>query len=357
MEYIGVDTTVLKKQTERPAKAPPSEEGPGFFQCLLGVSITIEDRDGFKAKYDAALTDIFRSNRVRRRKKCYKAAHLVKQTGEKAPAIIEGILKELDRLISRIDIYIAYYGQEFISIYGKAQGERLEPVTFIDRVQNAFPHVCAWKYLTRVLGSVNGSFELDHFEGRSTPAWRELSNSASSIKIFYSGGECNALISVPDLLLKYVGTFHRFTVTGPSLVETITSRLPTFKDRVYYHNLGARGEDLNHTAPDYPFDMDTSNFLKHPIYFLVWNPESPRDIVKPSFEWSPVYNQVMERAFVADGGVKLLRFDKDTLFWDPETDFLVPWSETDLAHVKLLEEMGHELPSILSKEDLGIKKK
>jgi len=355
LEYVGVDTIVLKRRAVRPTEAPP-QEGLGFFEALLGVSITTEDREGFKAKYDAALTDVFKSNGLRRKKKCYKAAHLVKQVSDKAPSIIEGILAKLDELVSRIDIYCAYYGQDFISIYGRARGERLEPIAFINKVQNAFPHVCAWKYLSRVLGLANGSFELDHFEGKSTPAWRDLSKSTSSIKVFHSGNECNALISVSDLVLKYVDTFHRGKVSGKSLVETLTSRLPTFENRTYYHNLGARTEDLNYSAPDLPFDIDTSPFFKHPLYFLVWNPQAPRDIVKPSFEWSSVYNRVMERAFIEDGSVKFLSFDRDPIFWDPQTDFLVPWSDVDLDHVRMLEEMGHELPRILSKEELGAKK-
>jgi len=131
LEYVGVDTTVLKRGASRSLEISSEREGPGFFQALLGVSITTQDRQRFKGKYDAALADVFEINGVKRRKKCYKAAHLVKQAGEKAPKIIQETLMKLDELISRIDVYVAYYGQEFISIHGMARGERLEPIAFI----------------------------------------------------------------------------------------------------------------------------------------------------------------------------------------------------------------------------------
>lgn len=116
--------------------------------------------------------------------------------------------------------------------------------------------------------------------------------------------------------------------------------------------LGIGGSKIKPSVPDVAIDMDVSPFLKHPIFFHVWDPGRPRGTVKKSFEWSPVYNATANRAFELKGSMKNLAFDEDMLFWDAAKDFLVVWSEVDEEYVEMLRKMGYATPKILKAEDL-----
>ncbi|MGB9779069.1 MAG: hypothetical protein ACPLW8_06640, partial [Candidatus Bathyarchaeales archaeon] len=81
--YVGVDSMLLKRESV----SLVGEKGKPF-KALVGVSVTTSDEDLFCERYDKCLQEVFDSVGVLRRKRVYKAAHLLKQAKEKTTDII-----------------------------------------------------------------------------------------------------------------------------------------------------------------------------------------------------------------------------------------------------------------------------
>jgi hypothetical protein len=291
---------------------------------------------------------------IRQQKILYKGAHLLKQTSEKTEEIICDILNELEPAINHIDLYTAFYEKKFISIYGRAQGQRLDPVKFIDKNENSFAHAWTWWYWRNYVKYEDQyMYHIDHFEGKVTPAWRELEQNKTRLSIYYSGSECNCLISLSDLILKLIAIFHFGPIDYRSVARPLLQRCSGLAaaKKIRSHDLARFDWIIRATVPDTPLDMNLNPYLKHPIYFIAWSPTLPRSTVKPSFEWSIFYNCVIQKAIENNGCVKFLDFDKDMTFWD-DTDYLVPWTDVDENHVKLLNDMGFsKMPRTLKIEE------
>jgi len=351
---VGFDSTALKKQIPSEGISSGEESSkPQVFKAFLGASVTTTNIN-FDLEYCQCLSKIFNKLGIPRRKMIYKGAHLLKQTKEHSESIIYNLLNELEPSISHVDLYCAFYSLPYISVFGQAQGQRLKPMTFIEKNQNSFDHVCLWWYW-KTYGNIENDHEycVDHFEGKSTPAWRELKDSKVGFDVYFSGGECNCLISLSDLILKLIQVFHFGTVDEISLVKPILRECSSYKRKARSHNLGRRGDIIKFTVPDIPLDMDVNLYLKHPIYFIAWTPHVPREKVKSSFEWSRFYNFIMKKTIETKGCVKFLDFDADMLIWN-ENDFIVPWRDVDKEHVELLKNMGFEsMPKIIDIEELS----
>lgn len=325
-----------------------------MFKAHLGASVTTTDKKQLAKAYDDVMSDIFEKFEVERKKQLYKGAHLMMQTGEKTADIASRLIDGLQDYVSHINVYCAYYGRKYISVYGQAAGRRLSPMAFIKKTQNAFEHVCAWLYAKTYNYETPLCLELDHFSGETTPAWRELLSSEAKLNIYFSGSECNPLISIADLILKLIAIFHHGTVDGRTLLRPIREKCPSYvgKRKLWFHNLGDAGYKIKASAPDIPLPMDLTPYLKHPVFFMVWDPGVPKSRVKKSFEWSPVYNATANKAIEAEGGMKSLSFDEDIVLWDPRNDFLIPWYETDREYLEMMKQMGYKLPKVIEKDEL-----
>ena len=372
MPFVGFDSIVLKKDLEvlssflssastvhatvaSPANEPKSPEvqtevsssttidKPKSLKALLGVSVATSSPN-FTEKYKKTIQKVFSEKNIPQRKTLYKGAQLLKQAGEKIEEVIIEILNEMEPLIDHIDVYHAYYQKPFISMYGKAQGQRIDPLSFIDKSENSFPHVCAWWYWKQYgQTEVIHSYQIDHFQGKVTPAWRELESSRAKVSVYYSGSECNALISFADLLLKLIEIFHFGPIDYKSVARPIQMRCKTraFALKVHSHDLTRFDWIIKATVPDTPLDINLNNLIKHPIYFIAWSPTQPRNVVKPSFEWSLLYDNVVKKAIEDDGCEKFLDYEKDMTFWR-DNDYLIPISEADEKHLISLAEMGFD---------------
>jgi hypothetical protein len=318
---------------------------------MLGLSVKTEDEEVFRKNYLSSHGQALRRHGIRREKAVYKAAHLTKQALERTPLIIAEFLEEMSPSVTRIDVYCAYYNREFISVFGQARGRRLSPLQFISMVSPSFPHVCAMKYLM-TYRAPDVIYQLDHFAGKTTPAWRGLTMADAAMEIFYSGDQCNALISTADLVLRLIDTYQYGTVNGRSLLKPIEEKCPSLTEKLRFHNMGGRVDDLRMTAPDLPIEVNLNGHLKRPILFVQWTPSLRRKDVKTRFEWSPVYNGIVNRAFREKGGVKFVDEDRDFLLWDAEEDYIVAVTKKDEEKVRNYSEMGYELPRMLGRKDL-----
>ena len=261
----------------------------------------------------------------------------------------------MEPYISHIDLYFATYPKQYISIFGKAQGQRLTPFEYIEKHKNGFAQACTWwHWKTYSEKEKDHEYAIDHFESRITPAWNEMEKNKTNLSVFYSGCECNSLISFADLLLKIIDYFHFGSVDYRSIAQPLwkRSKIYSLTQKIHSFNLSKYDWVIRATVPESPLFINLNSYIKHPIYFIAWTPTLPRKIVKKSFEWSKFYNAVVEKAMQKNGCVKFLDFDKDATFWD-SSDFIIPWEAQDEEHVRLLTSMGFDnMPKILKASEL-----
>jgi len=359
MPVVGFDSSVLKRPVvELPSVPegvstsvfkPAKQVSKGYelvFKALIGVSVKTQHEDKFRSSYEKALASAFTTFRIPQKKPVYKAAHLAKQRSDMVPDVICHLLDQLEPVIDRIDVYCAYYNQPYVSCFGEGAGQRILPVVFIERNQNAFPHVCAWKYLMQYPQENNLTFQLDHFSSKITPAWRVLKKSDAKLEVFYSGGECNPLIATSDVVLRLIELFQHGIVEGRSLLSPIKDHVSVLEPKLRFHNMGGRGEDQHHTAPVIDLGIDLADCIKRPTYYYLWRPEGGRTDLDESFEWGPFYNGVLAEAMRTKGCVKSFDPEVDMLRWDTNRDFVSPYSKKEEAYLERIRKLGHNIPRI-----------
>lgn len=339
---VGFDSVLFQRRMiETPEKV---------FKAFISVGITTEDENQFRKRYDEALDKTFKQKNIRRKKLIYKGHHFILQAKDNTTEMICDVLEDLADSISRIDLYCGYYDLEEISVFGEASGQVIKRMTFLEKNQHSFHHVCTWRYL-KDYGS-DCKFKLDHFSGQRTPAWLELIDANPNIEIYFKGCECDPLISTSDLVLKLLQLHQYGTISGRSLFQPITKRCPSFSPTSRKLNYHPMKRYLRMTTPIVPLLMNTTPYIKHPIFFIVWNPEAPRSRVRPMFEWSPLYDAVIKKAYEENGCLKFVSPEEDQFLWDCEKDKLIAWSEVDEEMIKWMRKMDVELPQVLKKDDL-----
>jgi hypothetical protein len=330
-------------------------------KALLGASVTTHDPD-FDRKYKEAIKESLEKYGIRQTKQIYKAAHLLKQATAKFDDIFTEILNVMEPSIDHIDLYHATYHhdnplEDYVSVFGKAQGQRLSPHEYIEKNRNGFDQACTWwHWRMHSKQEPDHQYCIDKFDSKMTPSWGQLESNMVSMKVYYSGCECNCLISFADLILKEIESYHFGPIDYMSIVQPIHRRAKTYwlGKKIKSYNLSMTDKIIRETVPDSPFDIHFTPYIKHPIYFIAWTPKNdlPRKTVKPAFEWSKFYNSIIKKALEMDGCVKFLDFDRDNNLWE-ECDFIVPWESEDLEHVRQLQAMGFDyMPKVLNATDL-----
>jgi hypothetical protein len=365
MFKTGIDATALEKEYV-PLSTFVQQNG-GIPQAkivskaLLGASVTTQDPD-FDKKYLTIVKETLEKYKIRQEKPIYKAAHIVKQIKGRFDEVFTDILNAMEPSIEHIDLYHATYlhsdpSKDYISVFGKAQGQRLTPLEFIEKNRNGFDQACAWwNWRTYSRQEPEHQYLIDHFDSKITPGWDELERNNVNIKVLYSGCECNCLISFADLILKEVESFHFGDIDYVSIAQPIRNKAKTYalRQKVKSYNLSKTDWVIRQTVPESPFDIDLTRYIKHPIYFIAWTPllDAPRKAIKPAFEWSKFYNAVIKKAIESGGCVKFLDFQQDMTFWE-DIDFIIPWETQDLEHVRQLKSMGFEImPKVLNATSL-----
>lgn len=320
------------------------------FKALLGISITTHDFPAFCKEYEEILEKAMKTRKLPRQKVIYKAAQLMKLSPENGLDIMAEILGDLNPVIDRIDIYCTHL--EFmssVSVFGSARGSKLHPVEYLHLLENSYPQKCGWKY-TQVAKTMETVLQFDHFEGKTSPSWKELQKKVE-VEVYYNGAEVNPLISVSDMTLRLVDTYQHGRLDSMTLIRPIIDHASSVASKVRYYEITSI-EDLRMITPNVPADMDVDRFVKHPVIYIVWNPKEPRKLVKPSLEWSELYNLTMRKATTMGGCVKNLVLSKDELTWKPDEDYLVPWTKVDVELVEQLGIMHSRMPKSLTLEQL-----
>jgi len=167
MFRTGIDASCLEKEYTPLESFTQKTDGGAIptkivSKALLGASITTQDQD-FEKKYREAIKESLQKRGIRQEKQIYKAAHLIKQIKGKFDEVFTDILNAMEPSIEHIDLYHATYlhenpSDDYVSIFGKAQGQRLTPLEFVERNKNSFEIIDELiTSLERQMNSLNGN--------------------------------------------------------------------------------------------------------------------------------------------------------------------------------------------------------
>ena len=282
----------------------------GTFRAPIGIALTIQEEKEFAKNYDIILDQLFAKYNGERKKRVYKAAHLVMQLLDQSTDFIEDFLKLISKYIQRIDVYYSYFPEDItprVWTFRDTHPRWYTPDRFISLIQNSYVHIAVWRYLQLHPDCKEYEFHVDYFQGKNTPAWEEIRDK-SNMYLFNSGCECNCYISSADLFLrriqdKLTGTLLRRSVR--QCFEGITNG--THVDAYW---LGPKKEFLNYIAPNKDIDANTYSRIKHPIFIIAHQNPSGKASDKDTFEWASNYSKIMEKAYENNGCVR---------YWDPTT--------------------------------------
>jgi len=290
------------------------------FKALLGVSITVNDKEEFRNIYDRAIDNCFEKYGVEKKKNIYKAAHLTDQVLDKTTNLIKDFIHLVSESIREINVYYTFYPTNFtgeIITCRDSYPRPYKPEKFMNLIFNAYPHYCVWKYfkINRQLQDYN--FEVDYFHGKITPAWREIQE-LPNLRLYFNGDQCNKLISTADLILRYINN----TMPGRLGLMNLTRCLREIigDTDLRSHFMGPRVDYLNAMAFDDYIDIDTRAYISRPIYWILWRGYTGSSEEKKVLEWNPIYNEIMTLVEEVGGCARLYEHKDIPHLLNPEMD-------------------------------------
>jgi len=241
----GFDGIVLERENRaQPREGDLAEQRPRKYKAYLCASVTTEDEAALKSAYDEEMDKTFSKLRSERRKRVYKSAHLAKQLKEGVDEFIPTFCESLSDHIAELRIYFCYLDRPFVAAYGRGHGERFHPRDFIDKNQDLLLHVCALFY-AKESERPEEAIQMDHFDSHTTPAWRSLTKLGRGLEIYYSGGECNALVSLADQVLRIIELHQYGWVDPSSILRPIREHLPQVSKKLKFNDVGKSDEEMN----------------------------------------------------------------------------------------------------------------
>jgi hypothetical protein len=113
--------------------------------------------------------------------------------------------------------------------------------------------------------------------------------------------------------------FHHFLKTEESFKQ-LKDLLNETKIHSYY--LGYRSDYLRSMAFTDDLMINTRNYVKHPVYWILWKSFSGQGEEKNILEWSKEYNEVMNLAEINNGCVRFYRASEIPHLLNEENDVL-----------------------------------
>lgn len=280
------------------------------FRAPIAVALTIPDEKAFAKKYDSVLDALFKIYNQPRKKRIYKAAHLVTQLLEESTDFIEDFLKQMSKCVTRIDIFYSYFPSDLtprIWVFKDTHPRFYTPDDFVSLIQNSYVHIAVWRYLQLHPDCSNYECHVDYFEGKTTPAWEEIKDNPN-LFLYNSGCECNCFISAADLTLRHIQERLNGVLVRRSVRQCFSSITNGTHVDAYW--LGPKKDFLNAIAPNKDLDANTRVKIKHPLYIIAYQNPSGKASDKDTFEWTTNYSKIMEKAYENNGSVR---------FWNPTT--------------------------------------
>jgi hypothetical protein len=282
----------------------------GTFRAPISVALTIQDEKEFAISYDSILDQLFLKYNNQRKKRIYKAAHLVMQLLDQSTDFIEDFLKLISPRIQRIDVCYSYFPSDItprIWTFKDTHPRYYDPDPFISLIQNSYVHIGVWRYLQLHPDWSEYDYHVDYFQGKNTPAWEKIRDK-SNLFLYNSGCECNCFISSADLVLRRIQDKLTGTLLRRSVRQCFEGIINGTHVDAYW--LGPKKEFLNNIAPNKDIDANIRPRIKHPVFIIAYQNPSGKASDKDTFEWTSTYSKTMEKAYENNGCVR---------YWDPVT--------------------------------------
>jgi hypothetical protein len=262
----GADGVLLAKQG-------PVQE----FKANLGVVVTVNDLEKFPYIYSSTVKEVCNTYKIKWKRPFCRAADLryVCGSDESTVSIIEEIVKRVELEIKQVHIvYTMLFPSQVPKVYTYTAEEPTIPETavdFQDKLAHPYPYLCLWAYCRSIPG-VKRPLVCDHFSGEVTLAWQELENQCPP-KVFFDGGNTNAMISLADILLRLLDSrFGQVRLTEILNPAKLPQFLREFGDRLQPFYLGKRF--IRYIVPLKRQKISIIPYAAHPILFIVKEPTS-----------------------------------------------------------------------------------
>jgi len=296
------------------------------FHGLIGVSVQINDRAGFKQKYEKAMGNFFKKNKLKQEKKVYCSSDLCGKFFDELGLGHEEFKDALENLVvdlcdsAYVTIFHATCNTQkypkvvvFTADAPMGKTRQVPTMEFMrDWLSQYYVYIAAWK-LTKCLKTRDKNFLLDGFRGPITESWNELSRN-NKVEIVNLGDECNAFVSTADLVARYIDeALGPLKITQANL-ENIKLQSKEYHVHYCFHNDMADLVPLFEGArSNTGRQIDFAKFWKKPTVYIL---KEESGIIKEDIDWlrkTPFFNAVCDMAFDLDASIKFYNRDEDKM--------------------------------------------
>ncbi|MGP8159216.1 MAG: hypothetical protein ACLPWO_06405, partial [Thermoplasmata archaeon] len=182
-------------------------------------------------------------------------------------AFLYAVLSRVEPLIRHVDVtwlIASPVTTPTVTIGGKGSAQRDIPIKeFMTSVGNVYPMIAAWVY-GKVRPLEKPALEIDHFQGKPSVAWEELSSSGRPMTIVPKGDECSPFICVADIIAyltdKGLHAMYKWTGKGKLFPDQVKE---LWKGKPFSVRAGYLDQDV------FP---DIAPISASPIYLHRWYP-------------------------------------------------------------------------------------
>ena len=274
MAVLASDSKEFKRAAiERTLDGTPVVKDPRGFYTQLGVAVVIPDPnefrkqlvDGFRlaaTKHGIALPRQFGSSE-------FVVDSLFSRRYMEARAFLHRVLEHVQDRIEHVDVsWLIVSPKEVPTVRLRAKGTGHEDVPvkqFLASQGNVHSMVSSWLFRKLYPGR-EVDVEVDHFQGKPSRAWTELSGQTGNLRIVPKGDECNPYICIADILayLTDKGLHANRWKLFPDKVEILWSGRP-FKVRAGYLDPGVFPD----IAPTDNSPIDLHRWYPSPMTYLL----------------------------------------------------------------------------------------
>lgn len=297
------------------------------FHGLIGASVETNDPCGFKQKYEKVMTKFFKKNRLKQMKKVYCSSDLYGKFFDELGLghvefkdALEDLVTELCEEAYVTVLYATCNTMRYpdVTVFrGDATMGKTRQVPTMefmrDWLSQYYVYISAWK-LTKCRDTVDNNFILDGFRGPITDSWNELLKK-NRVEIVNLGDECNAFVSIADLVARYVNEALGPSKINQENIENIKLKSKEFHVHYCFHN------DMSDLVPLFEGghskigrQINFEKYLKKPTVYIL---KEGSDVIKEDTEWlktTPFFNATCDMAFDMDGSIKFYSKDEDKAF-------------------------------------------
>jgi hypothetical protein len=239
------------------------------FDTVLGVALTTNNPAALRTKYESVLKEALAAEGIVSDRKILSSFEIFEHT-QGGLQVHERVYEGLKNELEKINIFYTSFNTQRINqikTFGR-EGTRIKTLEefYNEHLNNAFPHICAWK-LNTYIRNTNANVYCDNFFSYTTEAWEEIRDYPNMF-VLTRGDQSNYLISLADIFVKYLDGKTKETKRSfywPHIEKTLG--LKKDEQKLYIHTIC--NKDLPKITPLAKAGVKLGRNMKHPIYFFM----------------------------------------------------------------------------------------